>query len=629
MKFSKRMGFVGVCVMSVLLWAGFAWAGTPSVEVIPTLDSTGEHLSLEFSFYDDGQKVNEFAIFSDEDLPIWQTYFRPRVTIRKANGEDVFTELVSDTAQYYADKVIAEFTLSVPLEEFGSYLIFYKGQFSVFIGGGQIPEELEDTFRDLENKYWPWLGEHERYWGATGNYGQTNGGQPIRIVQEGSIWPSTYISINHVSEVFLADGKPNYDSAVFGYISFALGFNPVLKKPLEEWGTFNPDEVEQWTLVDNDGNVYSHDGNHNIDAGWVLTDNDADYMEYTAVFMDNDDPDKGGFAYFRGISQSRQVGLPKTNFDWSLGLFSGSGTVYDFYTTDEQIAQGVAPYIELTDSALRYKITAPFAGKARIRIRGTSGPWLYDNSWDGANKIEFSGSAIEGSIDFAGNNLTKDNIVLIRVDLRPNDSVLADGSSQRYRWHFRVPPTSAVTPPADSDANTQTTSTVGAGKTNVSVAVTGRGGTPILEDMWFNVWLEESVSSAFVPFLFSAKTAYAAGNLYGPFSVKSRKNGNNVMLDIDVNNLRNLDGSKSSVEVASGWYKIKFQAVDTETEGTNYVGITDTIELVGTASGNDDPPSGNDNPPSSGGGGGCNAGYGTGMIGLLLAGFVTRNYRKA
>jgi hypothetical protein len=301
-------------------------------------------------------------------------------------------------------------------------------------------------------------------------------------------------------------------------------------------------------------------------------------------------------------------------------VYSGSGTVYDFYTTEEQIAQDVVPYVELTDTALRYRFTAPFAGKARIRIKDVNGPWLYDNSWNGADKIEFSGSPVEGFIDFASNNLSKEHIGFIRVDLRPNDSVLED-SSQRYRWHFRVLPASALTPPADSDVNTQTVTTIGADKTNVSVAVTGQGGTPILEDVWFSVWLEENTYSAFAPSLFSAKAAYAAGGLYGPFRVKSKKSGSGTTLDIDINNLQNLDGSESSVKIPAGLYKIKFQTVDADAAGVNYAGVTATpVELAGTGG----------NPPASSdgsGGGGCDAGFG--VVGLLLAGLAALKQRRS
>ncbi|MDR2522511.1 MAG: hypothetical protein LBC93_02255, partial [Synergistaceae bacterium] len=59
--------------------------------------------------------------------------------------------------------------------------------------------------------------------------------------------------------------------------------------------------------------------------------------------VDEDYENKSGFLDFRGISQNRQVGLPKTRFDWSLSVYSGLGTVYDFYTTEEQIAQDVVP----------------------------------------------------------------------------------------------------------------------------------------------------------------------------------------------------------------------------------------------------------------------------------------------
>jgi hypothetical protein len=83
-------------------------------------------------------------------------------------------------------------------------------------------------------------------------------------------------------------------------------------------------------------------------------------------------------------------------------------------------------------------------------------------------------------------------------------------------------------------------------------------------------------------------------------------------LDIDVNNLKDRDKNKVSIETGS--YLISFESED----GYYYADeneMPEPIHLQGT------------DAAQESGGGGCNAGYG--LFGLLLAGLVTRKYRKA
>jgi hypothetical protein len=142
--------------------------------------------------------------------------------------------------------------------------------------------------------------------------------------------------------------------------------------------------------------------------------------------------------------------------------------VYDFHTTEQQIEDGTAPYVEVTDSALKYKITAPFTGRARVEIRGgvNDSERLYRDVWR-----DFSGSVLEGSIDFAGKNFTKEDITSIRVDLRPSATDLPDGSQQRYRWRFSILSAGAVAERAERINNYGLTARVEGNKITVTGSV--------------------------------------------------------------------------------------------------------------------------------------------------------------
>jgi hypothetical protein len=137
------------------------------------------------------------------------------------------------------------------------------------------------------------------------------------------------------------------------------------------------------------------------------------------------------------------------------------------------------------------------------------------------------------------------------------------------------------------------------GKT-VGISVKTESGAPIPANVLFNVWLLDQTNQT--------QNVNAKAMSCGPFIVKSIAGS----FDIDVDNLKNIDGTKGSI--SAGEYVVKFADADEK-----YVGTTEPITLKATGS---TPP---DNNEKKGGGGGCNAGYG--LLGLLFTSFVVRRVR--
>jgi hypothetical protein len=169
------------------------------------------------------------------------------------------------------------------------------------------------------------------------------------------------------------------------------------------------------------------------------------------------------------------------------------------------------------------------------------------------------------------------------------------------------PPDDDDTPPADDDDNT----IVAINNPNsngkiVSISVETNTG-PIPADVTFKIWLLPKNTQS------QNLSAKAASDYIGPFVVESKEG----TLDIDVDNLKYLDGTKGSID--AGTYTVKFADAETEKQ---YVGTIRDVDLKATEQTND-----NDDTNSGGGSGGCNAGVG--MFALLLAGLAVLKNRKA
>jgi hypothetical protein len=135
----------------------------------------------------------------------------------------------------------------------------------------------------------------------------------------------------------------------------------------------------------------------------------------------------------------------------------------------------------------------------------------------------------------------------------------------------------------------------------VSISVNTNNASPIPAGIWFKIWLFSQDKSS----------VRAASDYIGPFIVESKAGA----LDIDVDDLKNPDGSKASI--AAGSYIVKFADGDEK-----YVGTTAPITLKATGESTNNS---NDNN-SGGGGGGCDVGMGG--IALLLAGVLAVSLKK-
>jgi hypothetical protein len=144
------------------------------VKVKPTLDSTGTHLTLDFTFYVNGEKQNDIFAPILEAKADLQRYAGIKITIQ--TSESPARELISDTEEYYADRVIADYTFDEALDPGIDYFLTYES-----ISNDDNPEELPE---EMEEKYGDWMIAHDSY------IGSINGGQPVHIERSGDTAPS-------------------------------------------------------------------------------------------------------------------------------------------------------------------------------------------------------------------------------------------------------------------------------------------------------------------------------------------------------------------------------------------------------------------------------------------------------
>jgi hypothetical protein len=424
-------------------------------------------------------------------------------------------------------------------------------------------------------------------------------------------------NVQHHSWASLRGGKPDYKTATFQGIEFTLEFNQ--PTDISGGGNYFYLEAASYSLLD-----YSNNSRYGVINKETVIDGDA-WISWDGTSWPKDIP---GTSYsirgrksetkkatYFGKAEDRKDGIPNKGFEWELGGYSGSGRVMDFLTTEDQLQQCV-PYVELSDNAVAYKsyspsvgaaASMPFAGTARVRLFALDGTTeLYRTTWNDTSFNE--GGMINGTISLPvknsnGNNVTKSDIGRIVVQTKSQSK--DDGSNYYYRWNFDVVPDGVdESPLPDTSFFPRANNKPPSGR-KVDILVAS------LPDMLHKVWLKKDSSS--VSSLQYAITA-SVPETFGPFWVKSQEEADSVILEIDVDNFQNPDGTKSSEEIPTGSYQIVFQSL-----GGEYTGITDPILLAGT--------SGAPSNPSDSGGGGCNAGFG--LFGLLLAGFVTHKYRKA
>jgi hypothetical protein len=238
------------------------------------------------------------------------------------------------------------------------------------------------------------------------------------VAWAGSAWADVVTTITHVSTVPLRNGEPVYNEAEFSFIDFYVDYTPGLSDPPQD-GSF---ELEGAYFTTSSGFV--NEGAL-FECQLVLDYASPDTTEYTTAL-------NGSRITFRGEAGDDQRGLPNKAFQWNIGSDTGSGNVKDFLTTLEQVAQNAAPYVQLSDTVLEYRVLVPSASRVRIRLYNTSGTRVDSGGWI---------DALEGSIDLAAKNLNGNDIARVEVQVRlakDTEDILP-----RYTWNFRkaeIPP---------------------------------------------------------------------------------------------------------------------------------------------------------------------------------------------
>jgi hypothetical protein len=139
------------------------------VKVKPTLDSTGTHLTLEFTFYVNGEKQNDAFAPILNDKAVFEQYASVNINIKTSESSEG-RDFISDTQEYYADRVIADYTFDEALDLDVDYLFTYEG---ISDERNPMPDELME---EIERKYADWMEAQDRYVGVA-----VNGGQPVHI----------------------------------------------------------------------------------------------------------------------------------------------------------------------------------------------------------------------------------------------------------------------------------------------------------------------------------------------------------------------------------------------------------------------------------------------------------------
>ncbi|MDR2522509.1 MAG: hypothetical protein LBC93_02245 [Synergistaceae bacterium] len=418
------------------------------------------------------------------------------------------------------------------------------------------------------------------------------------------------VRANHYSGTFLMGGKPSYANASFNNITIFVGFEPEdpnLDVSPVEGRVYMAGPVDYSAILPN-GALYNNNGG-NVDCLLIKVDDpNEQYFDTAGTFNGK----RFGLG-FRGKAQEHQRGLVNKDFQWEVGPHSGTGRVMDFKTTEEQLDTCV-PYVELTDNAVIYKSWLPREGKAvpmsgegraRIRIYGVNGGLLYDVP----DILYGDGEIVDGSIRLSeiGAGMTSADIKRIQVRFYSD----YNGTWQRYVWNF-IAYNGSSTQEEELTPNTQTTTSVDETREKVTIKVKTQDGGRVLPGLWHKIWLKRRHPGNGI--------RAAAGESYGPFGIKSQEASEDVVLNIDVNNLPEVDGTKSSERVPAGSYTIRFVYQDADDPNFTYVGETEAMELAGTA----ETPT---TPSSGGGGGGCNAALGGAALALaagLLRGGKTR-----
>lgn len=236
-----------------------------------------------------------------------------------------------------------------------------------------------------------------------------------------------YVGACYKSIAFLVDDKPAYDKAYFNGISFWFW---------DERAESESDKTQTGSLTIKNG-TYSF-----LDADGKLVD--VKNEDRTFDLKCNDYYNNGvEFAPKIGDKTLRfrklaETGLPGRRFSWSALGYSGSGAIYNFNTTEQQLAKFV-PYVEITPTGVEFRMVsasdtskplkAPYSGYYKVSVSDIKEKRLAGTKW---NRFNINGALTE-RIPLDASDLRK--ISGLEVRLLP--SVGDDYAQYTYDWNFR------------------------------------------------------------------------------------------------------------------------------------------------------------------------------------------------
>jgi hypothetical protein len=176
------MKLVVICALFAAMFiTGSAWASAYTVDATPTLDSAGKKLTLEFSFYKDGQKASPFESLDSQAFADCSKYVVIEVQISDSDNNIIIEEIESTTQSYYKDKLIGEFDLSGKPLETGDYVISIGDTDGSSAFYALTEDEQNALFQKYGDAFENLFSEFTLY-----TPGTINGGRPVHIARDDS-----------------------------------------------------------------------------------------------------------------------------------------------------------------------------------------------------------------------------------------------------------------------------------------------------------------------------------------------------------------------------------------------------------------------------------------------------------
>jgi len=240
-----------------------------------------------------------------------------------------------------------------------------------------------------------------------------------------------YTLIHHDTSTFLKEWKSVYDDAMFQHISFSLEYDR--PATVADESAVGPFTIKNGTYAYwDENNQRQNVAGENRTFALRYLSGDPTYVEFGPRHTNGNESE----ILFR---RSADGGLQGKAFNWDLDGDSGSGTVPNFRTTKEQ-HETYAPYVELTDTSVIWKMVSPVTGEAinvpfqsryRIALLDSNGSQLERSDLQPFN----ADIAPSGVFNFS---VQRQDIKRVRIDAYMDAQEVPANSAYSYRWNFFV-----------------------------------------------------------------------------------------------------------------------------------------------------------------------------------------------